>query len=253
MLSDGIFLEGTLSASLSDEGGYAYGQYAGGHLRPPAYNDECGYRRMYLAGGVTLSGFSDRWRWQATASVQGLLDRMRMDQDYTEASVFTMEQRQRMAGSTAEIVIRPAASSGDWDHATGLFFLGKANRMAAPVEFLPDGVRTLILDNANRNIPADVGYLSFDEDRFTIGSDFGIGTWNAALFHESILTRGRDGALRRRVDPHGRRHCSVRVRRGVSPLPGHRTERIPEGGRTLLLPAVRFFSHTFHRNTHPMR
>ena len=61
----------------------------------------------------------------------------------------------------------------------------------APVSFLRDGIESLILDNANRNIPSQIGFLEISDNELPVASDFRIASWGAALFHESAFTFGK--------------------------------------------------------------
>lgn len=186
----GSIFENTVSCSWIEEGGFAYSQLRDGELLQTAFDGESGYRRLQLTEGATCRLHSDRWSLRAAASVQFLSDRMRMDQDFTPDPVFTLEQRQRIAGTTFEAIAQPVVHPAWWNASTGLSAFWKINRMSAPVRFLEQGTKHLILDNANRNIPASIGWLDFAEYDFPIHSDFSIQTWNAALFHESAFTLG---------------------------------------------------------------
>lgn len=190
-LSSGTALSHSLMVNALKEGGFAYGPYIDGQLHPVSYNDEGSYRRLSLIDGLTLRRRGEVLIWDATASVQLLLDRMRMDQDYTPKSIFTLEQRQRSGALTGEAILRPAEEFARWKPVTGLFAFARRNGMTAPVTFKGDGIRSLILDNANRNIPDGMGRLTIGESAFPVTTDFILWTWNAALYHESVFTLGR--------------------------------------------------------------
>lgn len=179
-----------LNISLSDEGGFAYGQVLGGQHLPVNYNDEAGYRRLSVLEGLKYRRRTPDWTWDFSASLQLLADNMRMDQDYTERSIFTLQQRQLSGAHTVEILLRPTDKSAVWQPTTGFFGFYKLNRLSAPVLFKREGIEELILNNANKNIPADIGYLSIPDQEMPINSDFLIGSWNAALFHESVFRLG---------------------------------------------------------------
>ncbi len=187
---DRLFVSHLFSASLSDEGGFAYGLHTDGTDGPVSYNDEAGYRRLFVLDGTKL-----RWRGEkvvvdGTASLQLLLDDMRMDQDYTERSIFTLQQEQHCGAGTLEVLVRRADAKARWQPSSGVFAFLRGNRMHAPVTFKRDGIQTLILDNANAHIPSDIGYLTLSDNEMTVGSDFDIATWNVALFHESVWRTG---------------------------------------------------------------
>ena len=119
-----------------------------------------------------------------------VLDDMRMDQDYTERPIFTLQQVQHCGAGTLEVLVRRADAKARWQPSSGVFAFLRGNRMHAPVTFKRDGIQTLILDNANAHIPSDIGYLTLSDNEMTVGSDFDIATWNVALFHESVWRTG---------------------------------------------------------------
>lgn len=178
-----------LFASASREGGFAYGLYENGILHPVSYNGEGSYRRISVIEGVHFSFRRESFSLEGTGSFQWLSDDMHMDQDFTPQYIFTLRQAQNSGTGTIEVIARNEA--GKWQRASGLFAFFRHNGMHAPVTFGRAGIESLILDNANRNIPDDIGYLDIPDDELLIASDFGISTFGAALFHESVLTLGR--------------------------------------------------------------
>lgn len=190
-LAGGGLFQNTLAVSTLKEGGFAYSRLLDEAVVPTSFDGENSYRRYQLTEGATLRRSGERWNFFGGASIQLLDDRMRMDQDFTPDPVFTLEQHQRVAGTTLEAIVQPTVHPDWWNASTGAFLFYKYNRMSAPVHFLEEGTKRLILANANRNIPASVGWLDFDGHAFPIYSEFGIQSWNAALFHESVFTLGR--------------------------------------------------------------
>ena len=186
-----LWLSHSLRAVLSREGGFAYGQWKDGQLHPVSYNDEAGYSRISVIDGTRARLWLDDWTVDAALSLQVLSDDMRMDQDYTPDPVFTLRQRQDSGAGTLECRFRRADEKASWQPLTGVFVLFKRNHMSAPVTFRRDGIERLILHNANSHIPADIGFLSIPDTAFPVDSDFLIGSWNAALFHESVYRTGR--------------------------------------------------------------
>lgn len=188
--SENLLLSNVLMLGLNQEGGFAYGQVIDGKRQDPAYNDEAGYKRLYVIDGFRARYRSEKYTLDATTSLQLLSDDMHMDQDYTPVSIFTLEQRQNSAALTAEAILRNTVSD-IWHPSTGIFAFYKFNNLWAPVTFKRDGIETLMLDNANKNIPKDIGYLEIGDNTMPVNSNFLIGTWNVALFHESVLELGK--------------------------------------------------------------
>jgi len=189
--ADNISFDNTLSVTYSSEGAFPYGQYVSGELMPVNYNDEGSYRRLSILEGAKLHRRGERTVVDLIGSLQCLADDMHMDQDYTSAPVFTLRQRQRSAAATAELILRPAAQAEHWHRTTGVYGYYKYNDMYAPVNFLEAGIRTLMEDNANAHIPAMFGKLDITDDSIAIPTDFALFSWNAAVYHESILEWGR--------------------------------------------------------------
>lgn len=189
-LSERIFLSNSLSASASREGGFAYGRYSDGILHPVSYNDEGSYGRLSILEGLTGRYSGEKLSVDMAASVQFLSDDMKMDQDFTPEPVFTLRQKQLSGAGTLEAILRKNASRDTWIPATGFSAFWKGNRMEAPVLFKEAGIRTLMEDNANRNIPSEIGSLDICDSSLPVNSGFRIRTWGSAIFHESVWNRG---------------------------------------------------------------
>lgn len=183
--------ENLLQVNAISQGAFPYARFKDGDLLDINYNDPGTYRRIFVLEGIKATYEGDRILMESYTGLQALADRMQMDNDYTPEAIFSLEQRQLEGALSQEVLLRPAVDTGNWKPLTGLFAFYRFNRMAAPVTFLPDGIRTLILDNANPHIPEDFGQLAFEEDSFVLESLFGLHTWNIALFHESTYRHGR--------------------------------------------------------------
>ena len=190
-LSENKSLSNILSINVSKEGGFAYGQWKDSTLHAVSYNDEGSYSRISVIDGFKFRYCGNAIISDATTSLQLLSDDMHMDQDYTTKSVFTLQQRQHSGAGTLELTIRRADNDVTWKPQTGFFSLYKRNNLYAPVTFKRDGIKDLILDNANSHIPSDIGYLEISDQTMPVISDFMIDTWNAAVFHESVFDLNR--------------------------------------------------------------
>ena len=189
--SERLIMSNLLMVNISHEGGFAYGQWQNDTLYPVSYNDEGSYSRISAIDGYRLRYHGDAVVTDFSTSVQFLYDDMHMDQDYTDRSVFTLQQRQLSGAGTLELTLRRADTDATWKPQTGIFSLYKLNNLYAPVTFKRDGIETLILNNANSHIPANIGYLTITDEIMPVNSEFLIATWNTALFHESVFDMGR--------------------------------------------------------------
>jgi outer membrane receptor protein involved in Fe transport len=203
-INDRLSLENILSASALKQGGYPYRQFVtgneyegkgeeayGGYLLPINYNDTCSYRRFNLTEGLKVNYKSHNLDINTITSIQLLSDKMHMDQDFTDASMFTLMQKQNEQAVTQETIIKPVIHPEWWNSQSGFFGSFKHNKITGPVRFKKDGIQTLILDNANANIPESIGQLAISDNNFLISSVFGINTCDLALYHESYFTFGK--------------------------------------------------------------
>ena len=156
-----LTMTNTLSANISQEGGFAYGMWKDGKQQPVSYNDEGSYKRLSVIEGFRLRHHGNLLVTDATASLQLLADDMHMDQDYTDRSIFTLQQKELSGAGTMEITIHRADEETVWQPQTGLFAFGRRNQLSAPVTFKREGIETLILNNANSHIPTDIGQLAY--------------------------------------------------------------------------------------------
>lgn len=184
-------LDNILTVSYIDQTGYPYRKLMAGELLPVDYNDKSGYRRFFLMDGFRLKTEWRNWKISSVTSFQTLFDSMDMDQDFTPKSMFTLNQIQEQVAFTQEFIFKPKTHTVWWDSQTGLFAMVKLNKMSAPVRFLKDGIKSLILDNANSGIPQELGRLNIQEENFLIYSDFDIALGNVAAYHESYFNIGR--------------------------------------------------------------
>ena len=184
-------LDNILTVSYIDQTGYPYRKLMAGELLPVDYNDKSGYRRFFLMDGFRLKTEWRNWKISSVTSFQTLFDSMDMDQDFTPKSMFTLNQIQEQIAFTQEFIFKPKTHTVWWDSQTGLFAMVKLNKMSAPVRFLKDGIKSLILDNANSGIPQELGRLNIQEENFLIYSDFDIALGNVAAYHESYFNTGR--------------------------------------------------------------
>lgn len=182
--SDHWSLDNTFTMGYTDEGGWAYRQYAGGILAPVAYNDPCSYRRFNISDGFVVKRFFDGFTLSSTTGLQYMRDRMRIDNDFLPLEYFSMGQYQNEYSVTQEIVAR-SKGDGAFSWMGGLYGFYKHLDMQAPVTFKQYGIDNLILKNANEylyHLLLGDRELSFRDDSFTIYDDFIIPTYGAAAF-----------------------------------------------------------------------
>ena len=189
-LSENFSLENSLSSSLLKQGGYAYRQYVDDYLHHVDYNDTCQYKRFNLIDGLKLKLKTPCFSLSSVSSVQWLIDRMFLDNDFTSRDMFTMEQQQHQYALTEEIILRPERHPSWWNSQTGMFFMYKHNKMEAPVHIKQDAIDEIVLGSVNSLLPSPMR-LAFSENDLLVNDLFFLNTFDAALFHESYFKTGR--------------------------------------------------------------
>ena len=188
-LGRGWEIDNTASFGYDYEGGYAYALYDAekdvvGDIN---YNSPSGYMRYSFSDGLVLSHTNDKIKFTSTTSYQFMHDRMRMDNDLTPASIFTLEQEQHEHAFTEDLVLRSNNDSHRYQWLVGAYGFYKKIDMSAPVTILKDGIDNLILGN----MPAMIkNLLQFDRDELVVASNFDLPTYGLALYHESSVKAG---------------------------------------------------------------
>lgn len=163
---DNLKLDFTVNYEYSNQGGYPYQltsisetdiyyQDLKGDLGKVAYNNECGYMRHLLNGGLNLEHQAENFILSSVTGFQYLKDEMNLDQDFTRKDVYTMSQRQNSKTLSEEIVLK-SKPGRRWQWTTGVSGFYQWLNTEGPVTFHEDGVNWLnntINSNANKYMP----------------------------------------------------------------------------------------------------
>ncbi len=151
------WIKWSLSADFehSYQDGYAYAAYdkASGAVGNISYDAPSSYLRNVLTAGLTMEYRHDYFYLTTVTGYQYLDDDMRLDQDFTPLSVFTLQQKQRFHALTQELAVRSHGNE-HWQWVAGLFGAYQDLRTNAPVDFRQDGVRLLIEGQGNAALAA---------------------------------------------------------------------------------------------------
>lgn len=184
----------TASYDNSDEGGYAYGLFdtQSGKVGNVVTNREGSYRRGVLNMGLAMEANWEKLVLSSITGFQHLKDRMFMDQDYSSADIFTLEQNQKLNTITQEITLRNK-SDGVWQWTTGAFMSHQSLNTYAPVVFRGEGM-SMLQETINGYFPASISGmtlgLGFNSSEMPIPADFDTPVNNVALFHQSNFNIG---------------------------------------------------------------
>lgn len=207
---DNLKLDFTVNYEYSNQGGYPYQltslsetdiyyQDLKEDLGKVAYNNECGYMRHLLNGGLNLEHQADNFILSSVTGFQYLKDEMNLDQDFTRKNVYTMSQRQNSKTISEEIVLK-SKPERRWQWTTGVSGFYQWLDTEGPVTFHEDGVSWLnntINSNANKYMPeipmgptmsmkmvfSDV----INGNTLNIPGYFKTPVFNTAIFHQSTF------------------------------------------------------------------
>lgn len=184
-ISDRLSLDNSLTLGYTDEGGYAYRFHdkESGLLMPINYNDPCSYRRLNIIDGLTIKYSLPEVILSSTTGYSYTDDRMHMDNDFLPEAYFTLGQYQREHSLTQEFIAKSRKNEG-FGWLGGIFAFYKHQKLSAPVLFKEQGIKSLILDNANKGLQQvwPGSELQFDSENFLINDDFTTPTLGASLY-----------------------------------------------------------------------
>lgn len=217
--SDNWKVDLNLNYEYSDQNGYPY-FYQGStnpaeqeeELKPyigKISNDEASsYYRNLLNTGLNLEYQARNFTLSMVTGYQHLKDRMFMDQDFTPANIFNIEQKQRMNTLSEEVVLK-SKPNRRWQWTTGAFGFYQWLHTDGPVVFHKEGINQVIEGNANKvfaglSDKAPEMLLTVNDQSMRVSGSFDTPTLSGALFHQStfndLLIEGLSATVGLRLD-----------------------------------------------------
>lgn len=202
---DNLKLDFTVNYEYSNQGGYPYQltslsetdiyyQDLKGDLGKVAYNNECGYMRHLLNGGLNLEHQADNFILSSVTGFQYLKDEMNLDQDFTRKNVYTMSQRQNSKTISEEIVLK-SKPGRRWQWTTGVSGFYQWLETEGPVTFHEDGISSLMENNVNgifKKIKEEYPMmpdmsLDITDENILIGGNFKSPMLSTGIYHQSTI------------------------------------------------------------------
>ena len=215
--TDNLKMDITLNYEYADQGGYPYQLVSipqddpfyndlKGDIGKLAYNNECGYKRNLLNGGLNIEHQADNFILSSVTGFQWLDDQMNLDQDFTRKDIYTMMQKQNSKTISQEFVIK-SKPGRNWQWTTGASGFYQWLDTEAPVTFRKDGLiwlNDMANTNANKYMPEiSMGPMSMklifsdiiNGEILEVPGSFKTPILNTALFHQSTFNNlfGIDG------------------------------------------------------------
>ncbi len=202
---DNLKLDFTVNYEYSNQGGYPYQltnisendiyyQDLKGDLGKVAYNNECGYMRHLLNGGLNIEHQAENFILSSVTGFQYLKDEMNLDQDFTRKNVYTMSQRQNSKTISEEIVLK-SKPGRRWQWTTGVSGFYQWLDTEGPVTFHEDGISSLMEDNVNgifkkikeeKPMMPDMS-LDITDNNILIGGNFKSPMLSTGIYHQSTI------------------------------------------------------------------
>jgi outer membrane receptor protein involved in Fe transport len=185
----------TLSCAASgehtDQGAFPYGLYdrETGKTAPPRFNDESSYKRTLLNGNLSLSYQNEHILLTSVTGYQYLDDDMKMDQDFSDSSVFVLNQLQKQHAFTEELSVK-SRTADNYRWSFGIYGFYDRLHLRGPVEFKHTGIDSVLQPvfdklSLSLNEIGMPGKLIITDRSLYIPGNFETPTYGLAIYHQS--------------------------------------------------------------------
>lgn len=182
-----------LSYEYTDAGGFPYGEYdaAANTFAQPNYNYESGYTRSLFNAGFTAKYFNKYFTLTSVTGYQNLDDRMKMDQDYSPADLYTLIQAQNENTISEELTAKGnvrigSIILGSWDWTMGGSWFYEDLKLKAPMTFGSGFIQMLqkAMDDAMVHSPVKV---KLTDEFMAVPGSYKTPSMGYSIFHQSVL------------------------------------------------------------------
>ncbi|MDR1357053.1 MAG: TonB-dependent receptor [Tannerellaceae bacterium] len=187
-----------LSYDYVDQGAFPYGLYHSetATVDPVSAGDPSSYNRKTLTNSLRLEyRRPGSFVLSSVTGHQYLSDDMKMDQDFSPLSVFTLNQRQTQKAFSQEIAVK-SDTQANYQWSFGIYGFANELHTEGPVTFGADGVKSIlqkVFDDLKAENPRMPALVVMDEELYIPGT-FDTPARGLALFHQStynnLFTRG---------------------------------------------------------------
>ncbi|KAA6349854.1 Pesticin receptor [termite gut metagenome] len=170
-----------------DQGGYPYG-LSGKNPKTsviPAYNDESGYCRGLMNGGLNTEYSGTNFIFNSITGFQHLTDRMVMDEDFSPGNGYLGIQQQNQNTLTEDIVFK-SRKNLRWEWITGVFGFYQQLKTTSSVTFKEDGITEMqkLIDYTYEDTSLSRKII---DDTMLISGLYDTPVWGAAFYHQSTF------------------------------------------------------------------
>ena len=182
----------TVAYEHADQGAFPYGLYDGktGKTAQVNINDASSYKRALLNHNLSLSYHNEKVMLSSVTGYQFLDDDMKMDQDFSDYSMFVLNQLQTQHAFTEEITIKSLTNHPfQWSFGTYGFFDKLSTK--GPVEFKKDGIDSILQKQVFDELSLQLnqlgmpGKLLVTDESLYIPGNFATPSFGIAIYHQS--------------------------------------------------------------------
>ncbi|MDD2513724.1 MAG: TonB-dependent receptor [Proteiniphilum sp.] len=150
------------------------------------FNEPSSYDRHLFTNGLSLDFKGNGYSVHSTTGYQFLKDDMKMDQDYTPKSVFSINQKQQQHSLSQEITVK-SDNRNRYRWVAGAFGFYDHRAIDTPVAIKEEGIAALE-HQMNKNIPPTVPVrIEYNGDLIELPGNYTKPSRGAALFHQSTF------------------------------------------------------------------
>ena len=151
-----------------------------------SFNEPSSYDRHLFTNGLSLDYIGNGYSVHSTTGFQYLKDDMKMDQDYSPKSVFSIRQMQEQHSMSQEITVK-SGTRRKYRWVVGAFGFIDHRVIDTPVAIKEEGIAAMQahLDAFTANAPLTISYAN---NRIDLPGVYTKPSRGAALFHQSTLT-----------------------------------------------------------------
>ena len=182
----------SLSVDYTDQGAFPYGMFIGTgntdhkYVNPININDPSSYKRTVIANNLSLEYRNEHVILSSITGHQYFKDDMKMDQDFSPLSIFTLNQKQKQNAFSEELAIK-SNTRNNYQWSFGLYGFYDDLHTDGPVDFKEDGIKTVlqpVFDQLKKDHPK-MPYLKILDDHLYIPGSFDTPSYGLALYHQS--------------------------------------------------------------------
>ncbi|MFA7043709.1 MAG: TonB-dependent receptor [Bacteroidales bacterium] len=180
--SNGWKADLSVNYEYSMQNGYPYAPYSE-NKSVVSYDGASSYKRHLLSTGLSLEKPLEKAVFSSMTGYQFIDDDLKLDQDFSPESIFSLNQKQNQHAFNQEFVLK-SKEEKPYEWVMGAFGFYKNLNTDTPVAFKEDGVTNLLEGNIVRNLPP---FMSFDitDKEVLIPGLFTENNYSAAIYHQS--------------------------------------------------------------------